>query len=142
MKKLDGIAECKSLFLYVIFGIATTVINIASYFFCERILEFGVLYSNVLAWVFAVIFAYMTNRKWVFESSTADLQGIIGEIIAFFGCRFATGFLDMLVMYFGSEVMKLDDMLVKCFANVLVILANFAASKLFVFRKQRGEDAL
>lgn len=142
MKKLNGMAGYRSIFLYLVFGIATTAINIAAYFLCAKILGIGILYSNVLAWVFAVIFAYITNRKWVFESSTGDLQGIIGEMAAFFGCRFATGFLDMAIMYLGSEVMKLDDMLVKYLANGLVILANFAASKLFVFRKQHEEGAL
>lgn len=126
----------KSFIMYLIFGVATTMVNIVSYYLCARILYLGMISSNIAAWILAVAFAYLTNRKWVFESGASDWHIMLREIIVFFLCRLATGMLDMAVMYVGHNVMHLNDMLVKCLANVAVILANYAASRRIIFKKK------
>lgn len=124
----------KSFILYGIFGVATTVINIITYSLCARTLGMPMMLSNVIAWCLAVAFAYITNRKWVFESPNYGGSAIFKEIVSFITCRLATGLLDMAFMYVTVEWMKLDDVWMKLFANVIVIICNYVASKLVIFK--------
>ena len=121
--------------LYVFFGLATTAVNIAVYFICSRMLCWGTAAGNMAAWLAAVSFAYVTNRIWVFESRAAGFACIAREAAAFFGCRIATGLLDMAAMLVCADVMGLDEMIVKCAANIMVILANYAAGRMIIFRR-------
>lgn len=126
----------KNIIAYLFFGVCTTLVNIVVYWICAYPLGLGTMESTVVAWIMAVLFAYVTNRKWVFYSEVHTLQGIAREMIAFFGCRLATGFVDLGCMFLGVQIMGLNDVVIKFLANVLVIILNFVASKLLIFRKQ------
>lgn len=136
---MELVRKYKGFILYVVFGVATTVVNIAVYYVGTEVLGIGNVFSNVAAWIAAVTFAYFTNRKWVFESAVEDLRGIIREVLYFYGCRLLTGFLDLAVMYVSVDLMHFSGMTMKCIANVLVILANYIASKLVIFKKVKEE---
>ena len=123
----------RQLFLYALFGILTTVVNIAVYSLSTRVFDISMPISNAFAWFFAVLFAYLTQRLWVFGTSAHTILAVIREAVSFFGCRVFTGILDMGVMYIGIELLHGDDLTVKCVANFLVILANYVGSKLIVF---------
>ena len=123
----------RQLFLYALFGVLTTVVNIVVYGLCTRIFDISMPISNAFAWFLAVLFAYLTQRIWVFGTSAHTVLSVIREAVSFFGCRVFTGILDMGVMYIGIELMHGDDLTVKCVANFLVILANYVGSKLIVF---------
>ena len=123
----------RQLFLYALFGVLTTVVNIAVYSLCTRVFDISMPISNAFAWFFAVLFAYLTQRCWVFETSAHTILSVIREAVSFLGCRVFTGILDMGVMYIGIELLHGDDLTVKCVANFLVILANYVGSKLIVF---------
>ena len=123
----------RQLFLYALFGVLTTVVNIAAYSLCTRVFDISMPISNAFAWFFAVLFSYLTQRCWVFETSAHTILSVIREAVSFFGCRVFTGILDMGVMYIGIELLHGDDLTVKCVANFLVILANYVGSKLIVF---------
>lgn len=125
----------KSFILYAFFGVATTLINIIVYWVCARVLCLSTMAGNILAWIAAVLFAYITNKKWVFESQVNDFRGIMREIISFISCRLATGLLDMFIMYVFVDIIHFNDMIVKCIANIIVIIANYIASKLIIFKK-------
>ena len=88
--------------------------------------------SEVIPWFLSVLFAYVTNKLYVFESSSKEF---IKEIVAFFSSRLATGILDMFLMWLFVTVASLNDVVVKIFVNILVIIMNYIFSKLFVFRK-------
>ena len=118
--------------MYLIFGILTTVVNIVVYCTASSILDNNYLISNATAWVLSVWFAYVTNKLYVFESSSKEF---IKEIVAFFSSRLATGILDMFLMWLFVTVASLNDVVVKIFVNILVIIMNYIFSKLFVFRK-------
>ncbi len=138
LKFLTGkelMAKHKNIILYFIFGVVTTLVNIVAYYICARLLRLGMARSNIAAWIFAVAFAYLTNRKWVFESSAAEWRMVIREIAEFFLCRLATGGLDLALMYLGCERMQLNDLFVKCLSNGIVILVNYIASKVIIFKK-------
>lgn len=122
----------KEIIMYLIFGILTTVVNIVVYFIASNVLDINYLISNATAWFLSVLFAYVTNKLYVFESSSKEF---IKEIVAFFSSRLATGILDMFLMWLFVTVASLNDVVVKIFVNILVIIMNYIFSKLFVFRK-------
>ena len=126
----------KDLIPYLFFGVCTTVVNIAAYWLCAHALGMGVMTSTIAAWILAVLFAYITNRKWVFHSAARGMREIAKEIAAFFGCRITTGILDWLMMYVFVDRLHFNDVLIKTIANIIVIVLNYVASKLIIFRKK------
>ena len=119
---------------YLLFGIGTTLVNILTYWVLSSLIKAPVMLSTLIAWVTAVLFAYYTNRKWVFHSEAKESNEILMEIISFFGCRLMTGVIDWLIMFVFVEKIHYNDMLFKAMANVIVIFLNYIASKVIIFR--------
>ena len=127
----------KELFFYGVFGVGATVINIVSY----RVLAntFGKKYfliANIIAWILAFIFAFITNKLFVFESKSWEAQIAMKEFVGFLSARLATGILDTVLMWLFVSVISLDDTLSKIIINILVIIINYVASKFFIFKKE------
>jgi putative flippase GtrA len=101
-------------------------------------LSMGTVPSSVLAWVAAVLFAYVTNRKWVFRSQAVTRQEVTREIASFFGCRLATGVVDWAMMFVCVDLLRFNDMIIKIFANIVVIILNYVASKLLIFKNKNS----
>lgn len=133
---MDYLKKYKDVILYLIFGVLTTIVNIVVYWLMAHPFDFGVMPSTITAWIVSVLFAYITNRTWVFQSSAKDVEEIIKEIISFVGCRLATGVLDWVCMFVFVDILHINDLLIKCAANVLVIVLNYVASKLLIFRRK------
>lgn len=129
MKEL--LLKYKEIIMYLIFGVLTTVVNIAVYYIMANSLQIHYLISNIVAWFLSVLFAYVTNRKYVFESKS---EQIIKEITSFFGARLATGAMDMVLMWLFVGLHILPDFAAKVITNVIVIIANYILSKLVVFK--------
>ncbi|MBQ7592730.1 MAG: GtrA family protein [Synergistaceae bacterium] len=127
----------KSLILYGIFGVLTTILNIFIYWLVTRIFYVPVVPATIIAWVIAVLFAYYTNRKYVFHSNINSISGIISEAGEFFICRLATGILDVIIMYIFVDVLNFNDVIIKTISNILVIILNYIASKLFIFKGEK-----
>ena len=125
----------KELVLYVVFGVLTTVVSYASYWIFTDFLHIPYMVSTALSWVLSVTFAYVTNRKWVFESRAHGFVPILTEAAKFFASRIMSGFMGM--MFIGVDLLHVNDKIVKLVANVFVILANYILSKLVVFRKKK-----
>ena len=121
----------KEQLLYIVFGIATTLVNFIAYFLFSK-LNFGTVISTVLAWILAVLFAFFTNRKYVFKASE---NGFLKQILGFFLMRITTGILDVLIMVLFVDVLEFNDLLIKILSNVLVIILNYIFSKFLVFKK-------
>lgn len=126
----------KDVIPYLFFGGCTTLVNVAVYWLMAHPLGLGVMPSTIGAWLAAVLFAYVTNRKWVFHSTAKGAAEIGREMASFFGCRLATGVVDWACMYLFVDVLKWNDMVVKLGANVLVVILNYVASKAFIFKKK------
>lgn len=120
---------------YLFFGVCTTLVNIAAYFVSTRFLHIGILISTALAWFLAVMFAYATNRKYVFESQNEAKKAVLIEFASFISCRLITGAIDLGMMYCFVDLLKLNDLIVKIAANLFVIISNYIASKLIIFTK-------
>ena len=96
--------------------------------------------STIIAWIAAVLFAYITNRKWVFHSQAYGVVSIMKEIVSFFSCRLATGIIDWLCMYIFVDVLHANGVLIKFVANIIVIVLNYVASKLLIFRRKNDNE--
>lgn len=123
--------------LYLVFGVLTTIINIASYHIFYNVLHFSNTLSNVISWLLSVTFAYITNKIWVFESTDKGIKAIFREVISFFSCRLATGVLDILIMYISVDILSYPALPFKVISNVVVIILNYVMSKLIIFKKQK-----
>lgn len=127
----------KKIILYLFFGGCTTLVNIISYYILAHILNLSVMVSTIIAWILAVFFAYISNRKLVFDSKAETKKEISKEIISFFSCRLLTGLFDLLGMYILVDKLKLNDMVIKIILNIIVIILNYVFSKLIVFKNKK-----
>ena len=137
MKAKELYLKYKDILYYGIFGVLTTLVNIAVYWLMAHPLGFRTVPSSVIAWFAAVSFAYLTNRKWVFHSEASTGREILREIVSFFICRLATGVLDWVIMYVSVDILGWNDVWMKFFANITVIVLNYIASKLVIFKKHK-----
>lgn len=127
----------QSLISYAVFGVLTTVVNIVTYSICYNRMGIGNTLSNVIAWILAVAFAYVTNKLWVFDSKSWKLQVLKREITAFVSCRLATGILDIVMMFVSVDLLGMHAMPMKILSNIIVIVLNYIFSKLVIFKKNR-----
>lgn len=121
--------------LYLIFSILITLVNIIGYIICTRSLSLDVYNSNVIAWLLAILFAYLTNRTFVFHSKAKTFKDKLIEAINFFGSRLFLFVVDMCVMYIMVDLLNISDMVSKVVVNIIVIVLGYVLSKLFIFKK-------
>lgn len=129
----------KSLILYLIFGGLTTVINVLTYHVSYEIMGIANINSTIIAWVIAVVFAYVTNKLFVFESKKSGHEAI-KEAINFFACRIGTGVIEIGMMYIFVDVLAFDGTIMKLITNVVVIIVNYIASKFLIFNERKKHD--
>lgn len=130
------IIKYKFIILYGIFGVLTTVINIGVYGVLYSGLGVSNVISNVIAWVISVLFAFITNKLWVFESKNFNFKLFVKELGSFTVCRVATGVLDLVIMFVGVDLLKGPAIILKITSNIIVIILNYVMSKIFVFKKK------
>ena len=131
------IKQFKELFVYGIFGVLTTIVNIIVYTFFTKELSFHYLIANIVAWIIAVAFAFITNKIFVFNSKSWKSNVWVKGLAKFVGARLVTGILDMIMMYVMVDLLILNDVFSKVVVNIIVILTNFVFSKLFIFKKNQ-----
>ena len=122
----------KEIINYLIFGGLTTVVSIVTYALFAKVFNIDYLISNVLSWVLAVLFAYITNKIFVFESKS---KKNIKEITSFFFFRIISLIMEMVILYIFVDMLHIDDLVTKIIAQVIVIVSNYVFSKVFVFKK-------
>ena len=123
---------------YLIVGVLTTVVSLGSYWICvefflnpESAIQLQI--ANIISWICAVTFAYITNRVFVFGGSN---QGIWKEIKLFVAARIGSLLMDMAMMFIGVTLLGINDKLVKLAVQVVVTVLNYVLSKWIVFRKK------
>lgn len=123
---------------YLIVGVLTTVVSLGTYYGCvfiflnpENALQLQL--ANVLSWIMAVTFAYATSRIYVFQSKQ---ENILREMVAFYSSRLLTLFMDMAIMFIMVTLCRVNDKLAKLVVQVVVTVANYVFSKIFVFRRE------
>lgn len=130
---IPSIKQYKAIILYILFGILTTMINLVSYTGMIY-LHWNVQLSVILSWFITVLSAYLTNRKWVFNSKATTTAELLHEFFAFLSSRLLTLIIEMAIIWFGVQLLKQNPLVWKLIDNVVVVIFNYIISKLFVFK--------
>lgn len=131
-KLFDLYKKYKEIINYLIFGGLTTLISIITYALFAKVFHIDYLISNILSWIIAVLFAYITNKIFVFESKS---KKNIKEITSFFFFRVVSLIMEMVILYIFVDMLHIDDLVTKIIAQIIVIVSNYVFSKLFIFKK-------
>lgn len=121
---------------YLLFGGLTTLVNFAIYWPLYHWLHLPASVSNVIAWIVAVLFAFLTNKPFVFKSHDWLAKTVIPELLKFVGCRVASGAFETLFVAVTVDWLHWHGLVMKIIASVVVIILNYIGSKLLVFRKK------
>ena len=141
-KNNNVISKYRDVILYIVFGVATTLVNWIIYTVTSYFLKMTI--SNIIAWFISVIFAYIVNKLYVFESKSWEIKNIAKEVFLFFAARFFSGIIEVgalpLLVNLGlnQQVFDIEGSVAKIIISVIVVLSNFIFSKLVVFRKKNN----
>ena len=111
----------------------TTLVSISIYALFTKCFHINYMIANVISWIISVLFAYITNRIFVFKSKS---ENIVLEIYQFFKYRIFSFLIEIFLMYVFVELINIDDMISKVIVQIIVIVLNYVFSKLFVFKKE------
>ena len=125
----------KAVLLYVLFGGLTTVISIGTFWVGHDVLSLNEHIANILSWVLAVLFAFVTNRVWVFSAPTKTKTAFFGQLLRFYGGRLTTLGVEEILLFVFITVLKVNGLAVKVGAQVVVLILNYVVNKYFVFKK-------
>ena len=130
----------RELIIYGFFGILTTVVDFGTFYLFTEIvpLSESTILPNSISFVVAVLFAYLTNRTWVFQSKVKGAKGLAKEFGSFFTMRIASGVLSVAFLYLAVDVLGGNALLWKLVSTVAVVILNFIISKLFVFKSDKA----
>lgn len=135
MQKIRALIEKHhDILSYLFFGVLTTVVNYIVYLPCYNLLHLSAAVSNVIAWIFAVAFAYLTNKPYVFKSHDWSAKTVIPELTKFVGCRIGSGLLETGIIFVTVDLLTWNGNLMKLVTSVLVVILNYVGSKLLVFK--------
>lgn len=120
--------------MYVLFGVFTTIVNIVIFWLFADVIGIYYLIANMAAWLGAVLFAYVTNRKWVFKSKKSGFKNIFKEMVLFIAGRLLSGVGDMIILYIFVDLLKLGNLPGKIASQIFVVIFNYVFSKLIIFK--------
>lgn len=142
-QKKSGKMDLGEVIRYLIMGVLTTVVSWGTYAFFAKICGWSITVSNVLSWICAVVFAYLTNKVWVFHSYSWKIGFVLKEAALFVSARLITGVIEMagvpLLVKLGmnQKVLGVKGMMAKVVVSVLVVVLNYVFSKLIIFRRKK-----
>lgn len=155
MKKLFT----KEILMYLIFGVLTTVVSWGTYTVFVNLCNMSVFWANLVSWVCAVTFAYITNKLWVFDSKSWKVKFVVKEAVSFFASRGVTGVIEIVCvpllvktsfdnlfynlfekMGVGMKILFTDGIYSKVAVSFIIIILNYVFSKLIVFKNKKVED--
>ena len=136
IKLVSLLKKYEEVISYLFFGGLTTLVNYIVYLPCYNLLDLSGALSNAIAWVAAVAFAYVTNKPFVFKSHDWSVKTVIPELTKFVSCRVGSGLLETAIIFALVDWLGLNGNVIKLATSVLVVILNYIASKLLVFRKK------
>ena len=122
---------------YLIFGVLTTVIDYAISNLLYYIWKMDPVPAQTIAWVAAVLFAFVTNKWWVFESHTLNPGTVWREFVSFVLCRVATFLFNLAALFVMVDLMKMEFFLCKLLISVVVVILNYVFSKILIFTNDK-----
>ena len=141
MQKIkDLLLKYKEVISYLFFGVLTTAVDFVSYYILTRVFRLDEGVSNVLAQFFAILFAYVTNKLFVFEDKTNDFKSLIIQFGKFFSLRLVTLVLNSVMFIIMIDKLGINDIVTKVIVSVIVIILNYVFSKLIVFKGKEKQQ--
>ena len=135
MKTIRALIEkYYDILVYLVFGVLTTAVNYIVYLPCYNLLGFSATISNMIAWVVAVAFAYLTNKPFVFRSHDWSAKTVVPELTKFVGSRIFSGALETGIIFVTVDCLLWNGNVMKLVTSVLVVILNYIGSRLLVFR--------
>ena len=138
------IESCKNLYNkykeivnYLLFGVLATVVNFIAYYVFAKLIGVDEVISNAIAWIAAVLFAYITNKIYVFNNRNMNILHILKEITSFIGCRLLSGIIEMIIFVVLVKVFLINDLIVKVINQIIVTILNYVFSKMIIFKKNK-----
>lgn len=120
--------------IYLVFGVLTTLVNIVVFYVLDTVLGVQYLVANAAAIVLSILFAFFTNKKYVFKSKSENFQSWFKEFMLFCGFRAVSGVFDMLSMWILVDFITLDTNIAKIATQFIVVVLNYFFSKFFIFK--------
>ena len=121
---------------YLITGAIGVAISVASYAISRKI-GFGLFESNIISWIIAVLSMYILNKLFVFKSKCTGKKELLKEFVSFISARIFTFFVETFILWLGADILKINDILVKIIAQIVIIILNYILSKLWIFNKNK-----
>ena len=121
--------------LYIIMGIITTIVNIITFYIIRHSINISAAAANIIAWAISVFFAFVTNRRFVFNSGKSSFFNAPVQLFLFFIIRAVSGAAETLIVFILIDMLSFADLPVKLFSNSIIIILNYIAGKWFVFKK-------
>ena len=126
---------------YIIVGGLTTVVSLLSFYIVRIFIltndsQIDIQIANIISWFLSVLFAFITNKKYVFKSNEKGKEKL-KEMIKFYLSRVTTLFIEMLTMWILTDLINIDDKIAKLIVQVILVILNYVFSKLFVFKKNK-----
>lgn len=129
------VSKYEELIGYLIFGGLTTVVNIVVFYLFDSVFEVHYLFANAIAIVVSILFAFFTNKKYVFKSSTPTVQLWLKEFSLFVSFRLLSAVFDMGSMWLLVDGLNLNANVAKIITQFIVVVLNYAFSKFFIFKQ-------
>jgi len=134
MKKIIELYQrYREVITYVFFGGLTTLVNIVTFFILDTGLAWPYLIANAVAIVLSILFAYVTNKLFVFQSETQNTRETVSEFVRFIGFRLVSGLADMATMWVLVDLLIIDTSIAKLATQFIVVVLNYVFSKFFIF---------
>lgn len=131
---MDLYKKYREIIDYIIFGGLTTLVNIVAFFIFETLLGWPYLIANAIAIVLSILFAYGTNKLFVFKTQDMTFRKNAIEFVKFIGFRLLTGLADMVAMWLLVDLISIDTNIAKLLTQFIVVVLNYVFSKLFIFK--------
>ena len=140
-KKIPAcLGEHYDFFLYFTVGVLTTVVNLVIYFALVNLTAMDPYTSTAIAWVVAMLFAFFVNKIWVFKDKDWSPKHAAYQFVTFAAARILSFCIEELVLFLGIELCHINENVIKIPTQIIVVLINYVASKLFIFKKKKPED--
>lgn len=136
IKKL--IKKYEEILRYGFFGVLTTAVNFLVFYFFDSLLGKSYLLANFIAIILSILFAYLTNKKFVFQSETEGMKESLKEFISFLSLRLLSGVFDMFAMFLLVDGLDLNTNFSKVLTQFIVVISNYVFSKLFIFKRKEA----
>jgi putative flippase GtrA len=143
----------ENIILYIIFGGFTTIVSWGSHLAMITLFKASTPVATTVSWILSVTFAFITNKKYVFKSQTDTMKDFMAQMISFYSARLASLGVELVIMLLCADIFSeffcslfgVDDitneMIFKVLANVVILIINYALSKLVIFRNKNTKTA-